>query len=294
MTGVSSLLRKALMQLGNWELQTISGGDYWIDGGTMFGVVPRTVWTRYISVDDRDRIFQRTNCVLVRTGRENVLIDTGYGSKLTAKERGNLGIEPGEPLVGSLAAVGLTPADIHLVVLSHLHFDHAGGATRLDASGQAVPAFPNATYIVQRREWVTAMAEFPELRAAYHLPNFEPLQRAGQLRLIDGNAAIAPGIRAWVTGGHTEAHQAIVLENGGEGAIYLGDVCPTFRHLPTLWCIAYDLELLKLRRIKPEVLGLVTDRGWWALCDHDPDHAAAKLRRDDKRDFAVTETLATL
>ena len=260
----------------------------------MFGVVPRTVWTRYISVDDKSRIHQRTSCVLVRTGRENVLIDTGYGSKMTEKERSNFSSEPGEPLVESVTAAGLTVNDIDIVVLSHLHFDHSGGATRFDASGRAVPTFPKATYVVQRHEWATATAEYPELRAAYHQPNFVPIKEAGQLRLIDGNVEIVPGIRAWMTGGHTEAHQAVVIESGGEGAIYLGDLCPTFRHLPSLWCIAYDLELLKLRRIKPEVLGTCADRGWWALCDHDPDHAAAKLRRDDKRDFAVVETLATL
>ena len=282
------------MQLGDFELQTISGGSYWIDGGSMFGVVPRTVWTRYITVDDKDRIQQRTSCVLVRTGRENVLIDTGYGGKLTEKEQRNFSTESGEPLVASLAAVGLSAADINLVVLSHLHFDHAGGASKFDSDRRVIPAFPNATYVVQRREWATAMAEYPELRAAYHLPNFVPLKEAGQLRLIDGNVEIIPGLRAWVTGGHTEGHQAIVIESGGAGAIYLGDTCPTFRHLPALWCIAYDLDLMTLRRIKPEILGTVADRGWWALCDHDPDHAAAKLRRDDKRDFAVTETLAVL
>lgn len=137
------------MRLGDFELTTISGGNYWIDGGSMFGVVPRSVWTRYISMDDKSRILQRTSCVLVRTGRENVLIDTGYGPKLTEKERGNFSAEPGEPLVENLAAAGLSLGDIDVVVLSHLHFDHAGGATRFDALGQAVPTFPNATYVVQ-------------------------------------------------------------------------------------------------------------------------------------------------
>ncbi len=282
------------MQLGDFELRTVSGGTFWIDGGSMFGVVPRPVWLRYISVDDRDRIPQRTNCVLVRTGQQNVLIDTGYGNKLTEKERNNFGTEPGEPLIASLSEIGLTRDDIHMVVLSHLHFDHAGGATCVEDSGRIVPTFPNATYVVQRHEWVTATAEYPELRAAYSLPNFVPLKESGQLRLIDGNVEIVPGIRAWVTGGHTEAHQSIVIESGGQGAVYLGDVCPTFRHLPALWCIAYDLEVLKLRRIKPEVLGKITERGWWALSDHDPDHVAAKLRRDDRRDFATTETLTSL
>jgi glyoxylase-like metal-dependent hydrolase (beta-lactamase superfamily II) len=282
------------MQLGEFELLTVSGGNYWIDGGSMFGVVPRTVWTRYIPIDEKSRIFQRTNCVLVRTGRENVLIDTGYGSKLTEKERKNFSVDPGEPLVESLESAGLTVDDIDLVVLSHLHFDHAGGATRFDAAGSVVPTFPRATYVVQRHEWVTANAGYPELRAAYHLPNFVPLKETGQLRLIDGNVEIIPGLRAWVTGGHTQAHQAIVIESGGEGAVYLGDICPTFRHLPSLWCIAYDLDLLTMRRIKPEVLGMIADRGWWALCDHDPDHAVAKLRRDEQREFATIDARSTL
>ncbi len=282
------------MKLGRFELTTVAGGTYWIDGGPMFGVVPRPVWSRYLSVDEQNRIPERTNCVLVRTGQQTLLIDTGYGGKLTAKERTRFATEAGAPLLASLAAAGVQPADIDLVLLSHLHFDHAGGATCVDDAGRVVPTFSNAQYVVQRREWVTAMAGFPELRTAYHLPDFAPLQEAGRLLLLDGNVEIVPGIRAWVTGGHTEGHQVFVLESQGQGAIYLGDLCPTFHHLPTLWCMAYDLELLKLRRIKPEVLGLVADRGWWALAGHDPDHAAARLRRDPKRDFAVTEALANL
>lgn len=277
------------MKLGQFELTTVSGGTYWIDGGAMFGVVPRPVWTRYLAPDDQNRILERTNCLLVRNATTTILIDTGYGSKLTDKERARFAIEEGAPLLASLGKVGVSPEDIDLVLLTHLHFDHAGGATSLDAGGRVVPTFPRARYLVQRREWAAASAGYPELRAAYNLSDFAPLQAAGLLQLIDGNVEIVPGLRAWATGGHTEGHQVFVLESAGQGAIYLGDLCPTFHHLPTLWCMAYDLELLKLRRIKPEVLGLIADRGWWALADHDPTQAAARLRRDDKRDFAVLE-----
>ncbi len=277
------------MKLGQFELTTVSGGTYWIDGGAMFGVVPRPVWTRYLAPDDQNRILERTNCLLVRTGTTTILIDTGYGSKLTDKERARFATEEGAPLLASLGKAGVSPEDIDLVLLTHLHFDHAGGATSLDAQGRVVPTFPRARYLVQRQEWAAASAGYPELRAAYNLPDFAPLQAAGLLQLLDGNVEIVPGLRAWVTGGHTEGHQVFVLESAGQGAIYLGDLCPTFHHLPTLWCMAYDLELLKLRRIKPEVLGLIADRGWWALADHDPTQAAARLRRDDKRDFAVLE-----
>jgi glyoxylase-like metal-dependent hydrolase (beta-lactamase superfamily II) len=281
-------------RLGEFELTTISGGVFHIDGGTMFGVVPKTLWSRLIPPDDQNRIAQQTNCVLVRTGQQTVLIDTGYGSKLSEKERRIFNIAEGDPLVRNLNAKGVGVDEIDVVILSHLHFDHAGGATQISENGALRPTFPNAEYVAQRHEWVTATAGYPELRAAYPQDNLLPLQEAGQLRLIDGNAEIVPGIRAFVTGGHTQGHQAIFLESGGETAIYLGDTCPTTRHLPALWCMGYDLDILHLRRLKPDLLGQVADNDWLALFDHDPDHAAARLVRDNRRDFAVAEAFAEL
>lgn len=260
----------------------------------MFGLVPKPLWSRVFPADERNRILLATNCVLVRTGRHTVLIDTGYGSKLPEKEREILAAEEGEPLVANLAAIGVSLEKIDTVVLSHLHFDHAGGGTRQTADGRIVPAFPNAEYVLQRREWVVAAGGFPELRGAYPPENVLPLNEAGQLRLLDGNVEIVPGIRAVVTGGHTPGHQAIVIESEGETAIYLGDLCPSTRHLPTLWGMGYDLDVLQLRRAKADVLGEAADRGWLALFDHDPDHAAARLVRDERRDFAVGEVFVEL
>lgn len=280
------------MQLGNFQLTTISGGRYWIDGGTMFGVVPRKLWARVFPPDDQNRIGQATNCVLVQTGDQNVLIDTGYGSKLGEKQRRIFDAEEGDPLIDSLHAEGLSADQIDVVVLSHLHFDHAGGATQL-RDGQLSPTFPQARYVVQRREWVNATAEFPELRGAYPLDNLLPLwplKDSGRLQFIDGDAEILPGIRTRVTGGHTEGHQAIFIESGGETAVYLGDLCATSRHLPTLWGMAYDVDMLQTRRQKPALLGAIADNGWWALLDHDPDTAAVRLQRDPQRDFIVSES----
>jgi glyoxylase-like metal-dependent hydrolase (beta-lactamase superfamily II) len=277
------------MRLGDFELTILSGGRYRIDAGTMFGVVPKALWERVFPPAADNTIPQATNCLLVESGDRRVLIDTGYGSKLSDKQRKIFQAEPGDPLLASLAERGLTPDDIDTVILSHLHFDHAGGATKIDEAGRLVPAFPRAECVAQRLEWVNATAEFPELIAAYPLDNLLPLRDSGQLRLIDGDVEIVPGIRGIVTGGHTAGHMALVLESGGETAMFLADLCPTWRHLPTLWGMSYDVDMLQVRRMKPRLLGEIADRGWLAIVDHDPEHALARLRRDERRDFAVEE-----
>ena len=279
------------MQLGRFSLQTVSGGTFRIDGGTMFGVVPKALWSRVFPCDDDNNILQQTNCVLIRDGDRTMLIDTGLGSKLPDKQRRILHAQDGNPLRDNLAAVGIQPEDVDTVLLSHLHFDHAGGATMVAENGQLVPTFPNAEYVAQHREWVNATADFPELRGMYPQDNLLPLKDAGQLRLVDGNVELAPGIRAWITGGHTEAHSAIVIEDADDTAIYLGDLCPDTRHLPIYWGMAYDVDLRQLRRAKAEILGTVADENWLSLFDHDPDTAAARIQRDSKRDFAVSELL---
>jgi glyoxylase-like metal-dependent hydrolase (beta-lactamase superfamily II) len=282
------------MKLGSFELTTISGGRFWTDGGGMFGIIPKPLWSRLITTDELNRIPQGTNCVLVRTGTNTVLIDTGYGSKIPAKQLGHMLGEAGDPLVASLDAAGVKPDEIDTVILSHLHFDHAGGATRIDENGKLVDSFPNAQYIVQKEEWESATGGHVELRNAYPQENILPLAETGRLKLIEGDIEILPGIRSIVTGGHTRAQQVIVIESEGEGAMYLADACPTWRHLPQLWCMSYDEDLLQARRIKPVLLGQIADNGWWGLSDHDPDHAAARIRRDDRREFVVTESLKAM
>ena len=255
----------------------------------MFGVVPKALWSRVFPCDEQNLIAQETNCVLVRSDDGTVLIDTGYGSKLSDKQRKIFHAEEGDPLLRNLRAAGVEPDDVDAVLFSHLHFDHAGGATRLNEAGEIVPTFPNAEYVAQHREWVTATADYPELRGVYPQENLLPLRDSGQLRLVEGNVEILPGLRAWVTGGHTLAHAAIVMESEGQTAIYLGDLCPTTRHLPVFWGMGYDVDMLQLRRMKTEVLGKTADDGWLALFDHDPDVAAARITRDAKRDFKIEE-----
>ncbi len=220
----------------------------------MFGVVPKVLWSKLISVDAHNCIPQGTNCVLVQTGRQKILIDTGYGPKLPDKERTILAAESGNPIVTSLAEQGLKPEDIDIVILSHLHFDHAGGGVRREGD-QLVTTFPRAEYVVQRREWEIATAGYPELRAAYPQENILPLEASGQLRLVDGDVDIVSGIHARITGGHTDGQMALFIYDGGHAAVYLADACPTWRHLPSLWCMSFDMDLLQARRIKPVLLG---------------------------------------
>ena len=271
-----------MTSLGHFQLSTISGGTYRADGGTLFGVVPKALWSRRMPADEKNQVPQHTNCLLVQTGVRTILIDTGYCA------------EAGEPLDRSLSAMDIPFDQIDTVILTHLHFDHAGGATRFDEDGQLQPVFPNAEFVVQRREWVEATAGFPELRRVYPQENLLPLKESGQLRLVDGDTEIVPGIHAIVTGGHTVGHQVLLIENAGESAIYLADLCPTAHHLPTSWGMAYDVDMLQLRRKKPEVLGWVVENDGLALFDHDPEIAAAKLERDKKLGFVVLQPSARL
>lgn len=282
------------MRFGEYELTTVSGGRFRIDGGTMFGVVPKSLWERASPPDQRNTIPQATNCLLIRSPERTVLIDAGYGSKLADKQRRHLDAEPADPLTLSLSRVGVSREDIDVVLLTHLHFDHAGGVTRHDGTGDPVSAFPNAEYVVQRTEWDLAKADLPELRGSYPAENFEPLAATGRLRLIEGDIEVAPGIRSLVTGGHTPGHQAFLIQSQGETAVYLGDLCPTARHLRTLWCMGYDLDLLTTRRVKRKLLGRAADEDWLALFDHDPGVAAARIARDTAREFVWVAPTATL
>ncbi len=277
------------MQVGDWELETVPAGLFKLDGGTMFGVVPKPLWQRFQPADALNRIDMAANCVLARDGRRTVLIDTGPGIKFAAKQQEQMGIEPGDRLLDSLAALNISPDAIDVVVLSHLHFDHAGGATRWNSHGRLVPTFPRARYVVQQGEWEVANANLPELRGSYPGENFLPLAEAGQLDLISGDVEIVPGLRAQVAPGHTRWHQCLVWHSAGKSAIYLGDLCPLVAHLRTHWCMAYDVDLLESRRTKFRLLTQAARDGWLVMWPHDPQHAAGRIVPDAARDFLAIE-----
>ncbi len=260
----------------------------------MFGVVPRTLWEKKQPPDKRNRIQMATNCVLLRNDDRTLLIDTGYGDKFDERGRELFCLEEGNPLVENLASAGVAVEDVDTVVLSHLHFDHAGGATTEDSRGNLRPTFPRARYIVQQTEWNHAVGGAPELKGSYPLDNLLPFNDSGQLDLIEGPAEIAPGLSAIPTPGHTKGHQALILETTEHTVAYVADVCPMVAHLPAMWCMAYDVDLLESRRNKPQTLGRAADENWLVIFCHDPETIGGRLQRDEKREFSVIDPRTSL
>jgi glyoxylase-like metal-dependent hydrolase (beta-lactamase superfamily II) len=275
------------LSIGDFQISFISGGHLRIDGGNMFGVVPRVLWEQESPPDDQHRIELATNCALVRTRNSLGIIDTGYGGKAPPKFRQRHAMEDGAPVARNLAATGIAPDEIDWVILTHLHFDHAGGATFRDEGGRPRPTFPRARHFVQRIEWDDAVRNLPELAGAYFADDFVPLQEAGLVELIDGSAEIAPGICTQLTGGHTRGHQIIHLQSASASAVCLADICPTTAHLRTFWTMAYDQFPLAVRRNKPVVLNDIVDQHRVALFSHDPHVAAARLSRESDNEWAA-------
>ncbi len=282
------------MQLGHWQLDTVNGGQFRIDGGVMFGVVPKSLWGPIAPADPHNRVLCANHCLLARDGRHRVLIDTGCGIKFGPLERRYYDLEPGDPLLESLMALGVAAEDIDCVVFSHLHFDHIGGATRRDQQGRLVPTFPTARHFVGRIEWNDAVGDALELRTAYARDDLLQLQHSVPLSLLEDGQEVLPGITVRVTGGHTRGHLAIILQSNGQGVVYPGDLCPTTAHIRRFWCTAYDVHLAETRRRKPLLLGEAADRQWLVIWNHDPRVAASRVQHHPKREFVVCEPQARL
>jgi glyoxylase-like metal-dependent hydrolase (beta-lactamase superfamily II) len=277
---------KKAMKLGDMTLEVVSGGSLAADGGVMFGGVPRLVWQNICPPDLCHRVQVATNCLLLRAGGKTALIDTGYGSKADDRLRRHYSLEDGHPLLRHLADRGVGPLDVDVVVLTHLHFDHAGGCTVRDGTSVR-PTFPRARHYVQRAEWEDAVADLPELSGAYYVDDFVPLHEAGILHFLDGEAEILPGVTGVLTGGHTRGHQIVRLRSGPARAVYLADLCPLAAHLRPLWTMAYDQFPLTTRRAKAEVLRQALADDTLLLFGHDCRVRAARLRAGDKEPFAL-------
>jgi glyoxylase-like metal-dependent hydrolase (beta-lactamase superfamily II) len=278
-----------IVHIGNWQIDMINGGTFWLDGGVMFGVVPRTLWGGVVAPDAANRIACANNCVLARDGTHTVLIDTGYGGKFSPLDRKFYVMESGEPLLESLHSLGVAPEDVDTLVFSHLHFDHVCGATRFDVAKRRVPIFSRARHLVGRSEWEDATGGSPELTTAYPMDDILPLYEAGLMMVVDDGHEIVPGLRCHVTGGHTRGHMALFFESGGQTAAYLGDICPSTAHMRRMWHLAYDTYPVDTRRCKPELLGRAADEGWWILWNHDPRTVISRVARDPKREFVPVE-----
>lgn len=268
------------MHFGAIEVRSIHAGTFWLDGGSMFGVVPKTMWEKKMVPDEKNRVAFATNSLLIRASGKTLLIETGSGTKWDAKLRNIYRFSEGDPLMESLARTGVKPEEIDVVIDTHLHFDHAGGNTRPSDHG-AVPAFPNARYIVQRAELEHAMGPTERDRASYYAHDFVPVTEAGQWQLADGDIEILPGISVVKIPGHNLNIQGVRINGGGKKLMYVSDLIPTRHHLPLPWIIAYDLYPLTTLETKRKWIGEFVRDDWIVVFGHDPDFPAGTLHEQD-------------
>jgi glyoxylase-like metal-dependent hydrolase (beta-lactamase superfamily II) len=261
--------------LGDWTLDTVDTGYLWLDGGSMFGSVPKPLWSRTNPPDERNRIRLAMRCVLLRGLGRTVLVDVGLGDKFPAKLREIYRLEAEPSLVHSLAALGVAPGDVTDVVLTHLHFDHAGGATVLADSGLR-PSLPNAQWYVQRRNWDNAHAPNPRERASYMPENYDALMQAGVLTLWDGPVEPWPGIETLLVNGHTRGQQVVRVAGGGQVAYFVTDLIPTAAHVRIPFVMGYDVAAIETMDEKRTLLTRAVHEGAWIVLEHDPDTAFAR------------------
>ena len=256
------------MRFGRFALDIFSDGTFKIDGGAMFGVVPKVLWSRHKEADAQNRVTMDMNCVLIRDADHVVLIESGAGSKLTEKQRGIYGIERPPALLDELAKRGVKPEDVTLVVNTHLHFDHSGGNTRRDGDA-LVATFPRASYVFQRLEWVDALGANERTRASYFPDDFAPLEAPGKLELIDEAVEILPGIRLDRVQGHTRGTQTVRVIDGKRTAFFSSDFMPDRHHLPLPWIPAQDLYPLDTLEAKRTILARAVEEQWLVAFTHD-------------------------
>ena len=276
-------------KVGSLQCHLIEAGTVRLDGGAMFGVVPKPLWERRTTPDERNRILLAMRCLLVEHDDGYVLVDTGLGDKDDAKFRGiygadNIGAQGRTRLEDGLSDLGVAPEDIRWVINTHLHFDHAGGDTYRAPSGELVPSFPKARYVVQRGELDFALHPNERTAGSYVAANFSGID----FQLLEGETTVLPGIRCLPTPGHVPFHQSILIESGGEVACFIADLVPTSAHLPLPWIMGYDLEPLRTLETRRRVYQRAEADGWRICFEHDPNVAMGRLGRDGKG-FALVE-----
>ncbi len=273
--------------LGKFELTVIADRTYRSDGGQMFGVVPKRLWGAQVPSDDRNRITMGMNSLLVRTGGETVLIETGAGNKLNPKQMDIWAVDPNRDYLERLAAAGFPADAIDVVINTHLHFDHCGWNTVRDAEGRIQPAFPRARYYVQRGEWERAREQHERDRISYLDENYTPLVESGRMTLLEGDRELLPGIRVRVLSGHTRWMQVVELRSGGECACYISDLMPTRWHLQPTWMTAFDLYPLETIANKRRLLESAARERWLLVFTHDPEMPWSTIASDEHGKFRL-------
>jgi glyoxylase-like metal-dependent hydrolase (beta-lactamase superfamily II) len=273
----------AAIELGGLRITLVREDIYWWDGGVMFGVVPKTLWGRRQTPDELNRLPLGLNCYIVETGEHTILLDTGGGDKLEARarERMKLPATP-RPLPEAIAAAGIDPEQIDIVVNTHLHWDHCGWNTVVTRSGPR-PAFPRAVYYTRRGEWEHAHRRHPRDSVAYIDANYDPLVEAGRMRLIDEDAEVAPGVWLRLVGGHTRDMMVVTAESDARTFCFLTDLVPTVAHLTPTWITAFDLDPLQSVDSKLRWLADAAAGEWVCAFGHDTGMPFARIvKREDR------------
>jgi glyoxylase-like metal-dependent hydrolase (beta-lactamase superfamily II) len=263
-----------------WSWTLLRAGSFRLDGGGMFGVVPRTIWSKLAPPDQDNRISLQTNCLLLRQGSRRVLVETGFGDKWTEKERGYYDLER-RTVADALDEAGCAAEQIDLVIVTHLHFDHAGGLTRAVPPGEPVPTFPAARIVVQRTEWEDALANKSTMTRTYLRSHLDPI--ADRLELIDGEQEIRPGLRVFPAPGHTWGQQAVRFDDGEGVVCFPGDVIPTVNHVHPSFCMGYDMLPFENMLTKKHLLARSAREGWRLALDHEPGNPVQRVLPDPRQ-----------
>ena len=270
------------MKFGDYRVEVVSDCEFRLDGGAMFGVVPRNLWSRVHPPDDQNRIRMNMNCLFIEADDERILIDTGIGEKWSEKHRAMYGINRTRTFDESLQAVaGVTSEDITIVINTHLHFDHAGGNSIWNDAGQAVPAFPNARYFVSRAEYEHAESPSDRDRASYFSDNWQPMKQSGQLELKAADYDVVPGLTMETHAGHNRSMQCARLARDGKTLFGFADLVPTRAHVPYAWVMGYDLYPVETVEAKKKLLPQAARENWTCLFYHDPEQALGSVAEED-------------
>ena len=279
-----------LNNIGQWKVIILETGDFRLDGGAMMGSVPKVLWEQTNPADELNRINLSLRCLLLDNGSKRVLIETGMGNKFNDKFKSMFAIkQSSDPLSDTLYEYGYNPESITDVILTHLHFDHSGGALNCNENEVLVPAFTNAKYHVSESNWKLGVAPNPRDRASYLNENYLPLKDAGVLNLIADNSEILSGISSYIVNGHTTGQQLIKVESEGEVLVFCSDLIPLRSHLKLPWIMGYDLNALLSLKEKTKFLQEAVDGDWWLFFYHDPKTIAVKIEKGDKHYNVVKE-----
>jgi glyoxylase-like metal-dependent hydrolase (beta-lactamase superfamily II) len=265
------------MKLGDLEFWLITDGTFRLDGGAMFGVIPKPMWERVAPADERNRILMAMNSLLIKAAGKWILVETGSGDKWDAKRSDIYAFEEGPKLPDKLVTHGVPPAEIDIVINTHLHFDHCGWNTRI-INGEAIPVFPKARYHVQRGEFEHAQNPTDRDRASYFPDNFMPMQKSGQWRLLEGDAEIVPGVRVERWPGHNRDMMCVRLTGGGKTVFFTADLIPTAAHVPYPWIMGYDLYPLETLENKQKLIPQAIREEWFVIFGHEARTPSGYIR----------------